>query len=376
MRLAYDATALLGPRTGVGVFTAEVLSRLAGRPGLDIVAFGVTWRGRSDLAAELPSGVDLVGRPMAARPLRAAWSHRDVPPIEWWTGPVDVVHGPNFVVPPSRGAATVVTIHDLTCVRHPELCTRDTLEYPGLIRRALRRGATVHAVSQFVADEVTVRVRRQPRSGGGHPQRGEPPGRAVGPARGHGSFHRVGPGGGRFVLALGTVEPRKDLPALVRAFDRLADGDPELRLVIAGPDGWAAEALGDAVAASPHRTRIVRTGWVDDERRQALLQAAAVYAYPSRYEGFGLPPLEAMANGTPVVATAVGALPEVLGDAAVLVEPGDVDALARALGDVLGDEALSAELVARGRQRVGHYPWATTADRLVALYGELAATNR
>lgn len=367
MRLAYDATALLGPRTGVGVFTAEILSRIAAREDLDIVAFGVTWRGRRTLDAEVPARVRVVHRPMAARPLRMAWARADAPPIQWWTGPVDVVHGPNFVVPPANGAASLLTVHDLTCLRFPELCTADTLEYPRLIRRALGRGATIHAVSQFVADEVlesfpigpdrVVVVPNGVRVSAGPTVPGE----------------GGGPAGPRFVLALGTVEPRKDLPLLVRAFDQVAAGDAEVRLVIAGLDGWGADALTDAVAASPHRDRIDRTGWVDERRRAALVRTASVYAYPSRYEGFGLPPLEAMAVGTPVVATAAGALPEVLGDAADLVAPGDADALAAALQLVLDDPGHAADLVARGRRQAARYSWDATADGLVDLYARLAA---
>jgi len=372
MRVAFDATALLGARTGVGVFTAEILSRLADQEGIDVIAFGVTWKGRADLAQALPPGVGLARRPMAARPLRAAWSHSNVAPIQWWTGPIDLVHGPNFVVPPSRRAASLVTVHDLTCVRFPELCTRDTLEYPGLIRRAIRRGATVHTVSQFVADEVTAHFAIAPD-------------RVVVIPNGVATTDDSAPReprertelapGGRYVLAVGTVEPRKDLPVLVQAFDLIADNDAEVRLVLAGPDGWGADALSEAIAASPHRSRIVRTGWVDDRRRRALVQHAAVYAYPSRYEGFGLPPLEAMAAGTPVVASSAGALPEVLGTGAELVPPGDVAALAVALGRVLDDEAFAASLVSRGHQKALDYSWDTTAGKLGELYTRLTTSG-
>jgi hypothetical protein len=152
MRVAFDATALLGRRTGIGNCTAEVIKRLP-RPDLDLVAFAVSARGAGALTTMVPTGVSTVTRPMAARPLRAAWRRNNHPKIEWWTGPVDVVHGPNFVVPPSR-AAEIVTVHDLTCVRFPELCTSDTLQLPSLIERAISRGAWVHTVSSFVADEV------------------------------------------------------------------------------------------------------------------------------------------------------------------------------------------------------------------------------
>jgi glycosyltransferase involved in cell wall biosynthesis len=370
VRVAFDATALLGARTGVGVFTHEVLDRLAGRDDLAVVAYGVTWRGRNALAAASPSGIRVARRPMPARPLRAAWSRFDRPPIEWFTGSVDLVHGPNFVVPPSRSAAELVTVHDLTCVRFPELCTADTLEYPGLIRRALDRGATIHVVSRFVGDEVrdafgveADRVLVIPN--------GVTPLVAIGPKTDAAAGARWA-GSDRYVLALGTVEPRKDLPTLVRAFDRLADDDPELRLVIAGPDGWGADALAAVVAASPYRDRVTRLGWVDDEQRAALVRGAAVFAYPSRYEGFGLPPLEAMAAGTPVVATTAGSLPEVLGDAAELVPVDDPDALAVAIDSVLGDTVRAEGLRQAGRERAAGFGWDATVESLVEVYARLA----
>ena len=373
LRLAYDATACLGARTGVGVFTEEVLARLGPRDDLDVTAYAVTWSGRGRLGSVVPEGVRVVTRPMAARPLREAWRRADVPPIEWWTGPVDVVHGPNFVVPPARHAARVVTVHDLTPVRFPELCTADTLAYPGLIRRALRGGAWIHTPSQFVADEVVEAF-------------GADPARVVAIPNG---VTEIGPdvtgrdaaegvrlaGSARYLLAIGTIEPRKDLPWLVDAFDVLAASHRDVSLVVAGPDGWGVADFERAVARAAHRARIVRLGWVGPDQRAALLRGATALAYPSRYEGFGLPPLEAMAAGVPVVATDAGALPEVLGDAAELVPVGAglaptarADALADALARVLDDDAHRARLVTAGRERAATYSWDATTARLVDLY--------
>ncbi|HEX2064563.1 MAG TPA: glycosyltransferase, partial [Acidimicrobiales bacterium] len=142
-------------------------------------------------------------------------------------------------------------------------------------------------------------------------------------------------GADRYILALGTVEPRKDLPALVRSFDLVASRDAGAHLVVAGPDGWGLEAFGAAVAAARHRSRIRRLGYVSGPEKAALLAGASVFAFPSIYEGFGLPALEAMAAAVPVVATAGGALPEVLGDGAVLVPVGDVEAMATAMRGLL-----------------------------------------
>lgn len=366
MRVAVDATALLGRPTGVGVMTREVIRGLAARPDVVASAFALSWRGRGDLQGQLPPGVRAVRRPMAARPLRTAWLKADLPPIEAWTGTVDVVHGPNFVVPPARRAVRVMTIHDLTFVRYPELCTRDTLGYPPLIRRAVAGGAWVHAVSDFVAAEVvetfgvaTDRVVVVPNGGIGDPVAGDP-------ARGQ---ERAG--SATYVLAVGTVEPRKDLPTLVRAFASLdPDAPDDLHLVIAGPDGWGVDALQLAIdECDPDtRSRIRRLGWVDDDVRADLLAGAAALAYPSLYEGFGIVPLEAMAAGTPVVTTTVGALPETVGDAALLVAPHDVDALSGALQQVLTDDDLRAELIRKGHHRVRSFSWTATTDGIVDLY--------
>ena len=361
LRVAIDATPLLGPRTGVGVFTHELLCHLPA-VGVEPVAYATSWRGRGRLAAAVPAGVEVCGRPQAARPLRMLWRRFDAPPIEWWSGRVDVVHGPNYVVPPARRAATLMTIHDLTFHHHPEMSTRDTLQYPGLIDRALRRGAWVHTESRFVAEEIRDHYSVDPE-------------RIVVVPLGVSALPDASPrrgqelaGGDRYVAAIGTVEPRKDLPLLVDAFDRLAGDDPELRLVIAGPDGWGADALAERIERSPHRDRIVRLGWVSDEDRSALLRGARVLAYPSRYEGFGFPPLEAMSVGTPVVTTAVGALPEVVGDAATMVEPADADALAGAIDTLLDGGPERDRLIGAGRDRAAHFSWEACARGLADLY--------
>jgi len=366
VRLALDVTALLGARTGIGVFTRELVGGLAARPGVDVVAYATSWRGRGALAGMLPHTV-AVGRPMAARPLRQAWRRLDVPPIEWFTGPVDVVHGPNYVVPPSRRAGRLVSIHDLTFVHHPELSTADTLEYPALLRRAIARGAWVHVDAGFVAAEVIAEY-------GADPDRVVVIPLAPNPVPdGDLAIGRALARRDRFVLALGTVEPRKDLPGLVAAFDALAQERPEVGLVVAGPDGWGAHALDEAIAASPFSDRIERLGWVDDHQRSSLLRAATALAYPSRYEGFGLPPLEAMSVGTPVVTTTAGALPETCGAGALLVPPGDVDALAAALASVLDDEDVAADLRRRGAARVGELSWTRTVDGLLDLYHRIGS---
>ena len=368
LRVAVDATPLLGPRTGVGRFCEGALGALGARPELDVDAFAVTWRRRRLLAPLVPAGVRVQQRSMPARPLHQAWAHTGGPAIEWFVGRADVVHGTNFVVPPTRRAARVVTVHDLTAVHFPELCDRSTLGYPGMIRRALADGAWVHTPSRFVAEEVVAafgvdpsRVRAVPH---GIPRPAAGPSPGVAPA--------LPPGTTRYVLAVGTVEPRKDYPGLVHAFTDVAGADPGLALVVAGADGWGAGAFHRAVAASPAAGRVVQLGFVPDAALAGWLAGAAVLAYPSVYEGFGFPPLEAMAVGVPVVATSAGAVPEVVGDAAVLVAPRDVDALAEALSRVLDDDDLRADLVGRGKRQSDGFSWQACAAGLSALYADAA----
>jgi glycosyltransferase involved in cell wall biosynthesis len=361
IQVALDATPLFGARTGVGMFTMGVLDALAARPDVEVVAYAVTWRGRGEVSQMLPSRrVRPARSPMAARPLRWAWTRWNLPPIEWWTGEVDVVHGTNFVVPPTSEAGEVVTVHDLTPVRFPELAHEDTLAYVPLIKRALERGALVHTPSTFIADEVVEYF-------GVDRERVHAVAEGI-PALPDVAADEQVAGGAPYILTIGTVEPRKDHPLLVRAFDAMAADAPDLHLVIAGGDGWGTAALADAMATAKHRDRIVRLGYVDDEARAGLLNGATVFAFPSVYEGFGLPPLEAMRADVPVVATAAGALPEVLGDAALIVPVGDVDELADALRRAVVDDALRRRLVDAGRIRVAGYSWARCAEGLVGVY--------
>jgi glycosyltransferase involved in cell wall biosynthesis len=364
LRLAVDGTPLLGYATGVGEVAHGVLDSLSGRPGVELVAYAVTFRGRAQLADRIPTGVRPATRTIPARLVRALWQRTDVPRVERWTGPVDVVHA-TLVGPPAR-SPVVLTIHDIGFIRFPELCTADALQYGRLIRRALDRGAFVHVTSKYVGGEVSEafgideqRLRHIPLgvrpSSGGDPERG-----------------RALAGTTRYLLALGTVEPRKNLPVLVRAFDKVASADPALHLVVAGADGWGVEEFRGAWSAAQHGNRVVRLGYVSDTQRRDLLAGARALAYPSRYEGFGLVPLEAMAAGIPVVASRAGALPEVLGDAAVLVDPDDAGGLAAALEHVSADETLRADLVRRGREWVARYTWERAGDEFLDLYRSLA----
>jgi len=373
VRVALDATPLLGHPTGVGAFCQGALAALAQRPGVDVRAYAVSWRRRRLVEARLPDGVEARQRPMPARPLHALWTRGDRPSLEWFIGATDVVHGTNFLVPPTGRAAAVVSVHDLTPLHHPELCNAATLAYPGLIRRALDRGAWVHTDSAFVAREVVEAFDADPsRVRVVNP--GIPDLPAPTPAAAAAVIRQfLPPGVERYCLAIGTAEPRKDLPGLVRAFGAVAERQPDVALVLAGPPGWGEQALVSAIAASGASEKIVRTGWVEQPDLAALLSRASLLAFPSLYEGFGFPPLQAMHAGVPVVATRAGSLPEVLGDGALLVEVGDHDGLVEALVSCLGDEGERRRLIAAGTAWSARYSWERCGDELEALYRDAAA---
>ncbi|HEX4979270.1 MAG TPA: glycosyltransferase family 1 protein [Acidimicrobiales bacterium] len=364
MRVAFDATPLLGNRTGVATLTGGLLRALVGVPNVEPVAYALSARGAWRLHDVVPPGVAACRRPLPATLLTRAWQKWDRPRVETLVGSVDVVHGTNFVVPPTKRAGAVVTVHDLAALRFPDLVEPASRRYPPAVSRAVRDGALVHVTTRAVADDVVELLGVEPdrvrvvASGVDAPRGGDP------------EAGRRLAGAERFVLALGTVEPRKALPDLVRAFDLVAerDGLRDVALVLAGPDGWGTDALLAAVDSSPARRRIRRLGRVDDADRADLLAGATLLAMPSRDEGFGYPPLEAMAAGLPVVATTAGALRESIGDAGVLVAPGDVDALAEAIAEVLTSDDARERLVEAGRERVARFSWESFARGMAVVY--------
>ena len=357
--VAVDVGSLIGRPTGVGRFTAELVQALEALPDPPaLVRYVLSGR------AALPPGV--VRLPYPARAALAAWGRADHPRGRRSLRGVDVVHGTNYVVPPT-GWPTVVTVHDCSPLTHPERVHPVVRAFVPVLRRAVAAGAWVHTPSLYVAAQVrellgATRVRAIPH-GAPRPLLAAGAARPLPPAL-------AALDGRSYVLALGTIEPRKNVPRLVAAFGAVADDHPDVALVLAGaagPDSPAVAAASERLAP-PVRARVVSTGWIDDATRERLLAGAALLAYPSLDEGFGLPLLEAFAASVPVAAAAAGALPEVAGNAALLVAPTDVDALAGALATVLDDEAVRSRLVAAGHVRLRQYDWAATAAAMVGLY--------
>jgi glycosyltransferase involved in cell wall biosynthesis len=351
MRVGLDATPLLGPRTGVGQYVARLVEALAvsGRVAeLRLVPF--TWRGAGALRSfaagvALPEGpapgvVRALRRRVPARALREAWARAGWPPVEWFAGPVEVFHATNFVAPPARRAGLVVTIHDLTFLRYPEMVTTASARYRTLVPAGLARGAVVCTPTAAVAAEVLEayqvpedRVVVTPLGVGPSWLATEPPDAAWLAARGLPE---------RYLLFVGSREPRKNLRTLLAAYRELLAAAAPPPLVLVGPPGWGDEPdLASLPAGSVHTP-----GYLGDGEMPRVFAGAAALAYPSWYEGFGLPALEALACGTPVVAADVPALREVLGDQAELVDPGDAGALASALAKAVESGGAAGRLAA------------------------------
>ncbi|GIU85324.1 MAG: glycosyl transferase [Acidimicrobiales bacterium] len=367
LEVLMDVTALAGTRTGVGHFTDAVCRHLARDPRVALTTIAFTWHGRSQIEEALPEGVRHCRVPVPARPARIVWTRSKRPPVDWVAGRHDVFYGPNYFAPPTRGAS-VVSVHDLTFWLYPDLAHPATLEFARLVALAAERGSWFHTAANAVAEQIEQAF---PAAAGRVvvvPD-GVTPVPEADPAEG-----RRLAGADRYILSVGTIEPRKNFPTLVRAFDLLANRLPDVGLVIAGPPGWDGGELERTVASADAGDRIRLLGWVTDRQRAALFRGASVFAFPSLYEGFGLPPLEAMTAGVPVVASDAGSLPEVLGDAAILVPPKDVGLLAESLLGVLSDDELAATLVAKGSQRVASYTWERCVDGLVQLFERARAT--
>jgi glycosyltransferase involved in cell wall biosynthesis len=380
MKIALDATPLLGPRTGIGRYVEGLAGALAGLAGPEpesVALVPFSWRGTGDLRSAAPSGPRVrPGRRRApARLLQAAWGRFPWPPVEWLSGPVDVFHATNFVAPPTRRAATVVTIHDLTYLKYPEMVTDASARYRRLVPRALDRGAVVCTPTAAVAAEVAEEYHLPPERLVVTPLGVDPTWRQATPPdptwlATHGLPDR-------YLLFVGSQEPRKNLPTLLGAYRELirtrvvavgngptATDEPGIPpLVLVGPPGWG-ETL-DTVGLPPGAIRT--PGYLPAPDLARVVAGATALAFPSWYEGFGLPALEALACGTPVVAADLPALREVLGDQAELVAPGDPAALADALARTLEDPGDEDARAAR-RARAAGFTWENCAQATLGAY--------
>jgi len=377
VKVALDATAVPDLPGGAGRYVVDLSAALAIRRDVDLTLV-CRRHDKSRWEATAP-GATVVAAAPRPRPLRLGWEQAVLPGLLARNG-VQVHHGPHYTMPLRSGRPTVVTVHDLSLVEHPEWHHRSKVAFfGGALRLAMARADAVIAVSEATAEGFRRQVAKRFRSAA---SKRDLPIHVIHHGVDHERFHSrataadaalVAALGVRapYVLFLGTLEPRKDVVSLVRAFSRLAPRHRDLRLVLAGSPGWGREAVEAAVAASPVGKRILRTGYVAHEAVAALLRAAAVVAYPSLDEGFGLPALEALACGAPLVTTTGSAMEEVAGGAASLVAPGDEIGLAEALEEALAGGAAVDERCRQGLTIATGYTWSASAAAHAAVYHSL-----
>jgi glycosyltransferase involved in cell wall biosynthesis len=367
-----DYRPALRERSGVGEYTHQIARALiaasaTGEHGdrLRLTLFSSSWKDRFVAADEL-AGAGIVDRRVPVRVLNLAWHRLEWPSVETFAGDrFDVTHSLHPLLMPARSAAQIVTIHDLNFLQHPERTRAEIRrDYPALARRHAQRADRVIVPSQFTAGEVRrlfdVPAERISVCSPGAPVWAPRSADAT---------------GGSYVLFLGTLEPRKNLGALLDAYERLVARRPVPPLVLAGRAIDGSRQWLDRIARPPLEGRVRHIGYVDPARRRELYEGAGVLVQPSFEEGFGLPVLEAMTMGVPVVAANRGALPEVLGDAGQLVEPEAPDQIAMAIERVVDDPRFAAESAARGLERARHFTWSRAAHNTIAAY-KLAVENR
>lgn len=354
MRIVVDVSPLSHQRTGVGNYVrgslAGIAEAAAGRH--ELVAFApASARGRRAIEASL-DGIALVRRlPVlpAAHAARTAWSRLGWPPVELLVGRLDVFHFSDWMYPPQRGGLRSTMVHDLVPLRFPQWVHPRTARMHGAKYRHAARACDVVIVnSRYTAEDVaeTLGVPRD-RIHVAHP----------------GVDAAFSPEGERadlgrpYALTVATLEPRKNLGTLVEAYRRM--GSTELALAVVGAAGWGEQPALEAPG-------VVRLGYTPPEELPRLYRGASVFVYPSRFEGFGMPVLEAMACGVPCVASAHPSLDEACGDAALRADPEDPDALAAAIGEAL---ARRDELVPRGIEHARRFTWRACGEAHLRAWG-------
>jgi glycosyltransferase involved in cell wall biosynthesis len=311
--------------------------------------------------------------------LRTPPHHR----LEGWLLPAELVglrlallHSPDVVVPAAWRGCSVATVHDVDFLRHPERLSTEACRYYSGVHRTVRRAERVIAVSEHTRRELDALTEVLPDRIRVVPNAIAPRYFAAGDPAQDRRVLRVHGLQQPYLLYVSTIEPRKNVGTLLQAFRRLRDEYRDVHLVLAGADGWLSKATYDQVDQLGLRGLARFLGFVPDADLPALYRGAAVLAHPAWDEGFGLTPLEAMACGTPVVASSAGALPEVLGSAAAFAPPDDPAAWAVRLGSILDQPALRAGLVEAGRRRAGAFTVERQAVETLAVYRQALAERR
>jgi len=362
MRIALDARLLYYQQAGIAQYTQRLLTALA---EIDHENEYVVLQSRKD-RRRLVSAANFRRHPLWTPPHHRL--EQLTLPLELAPLRLDVLHSPDFIPPLRRNCRAVITVHDLAFLLFPGLLTAESQRYYGQIRQAVHSAEAIIAVSASTKRDLIAHTAAPAAKITVVYEAAGPAFRPVTDAAALAAVRQkygLPPG---FVLFIGTIEPRKNLPTLLQAWAQTRHSSLVTRhsLVIGGKPGWLYEET--IAQARELGTAVQFIGGVLPEDLPALYSAARLFVLPSVYEGFGLPVLEAMACGTPVVCSNASSLPEVAGDAALLVEPHDVDGLAAALQRALSDEALRRQMIERGLAQAARFSWEKAARETLAVY--------
>ncbi len=371
MRIGIDYTAAAHQGAGIGRYTRALVKALTRLDRGNEYRLFVAGRGGPHGQMQWPSNVRLRIVPLSQRNLTRIWHRLRLPlPVEAFIGSLDLFYSPDFVLPPVLRARTLLTVHDLSFVRYPQTADPRLYRYLNVaVPRSVGRADHVLADSENTARDLAelwdVPVDKVSVLYSGVEPRFRPVTDTAELARVRDRYDLPQ----NFIFTVGTLQPRKNYERLIRAFSRLS-ATPEghsQRLVVAGGKGWLYESIFDSVRELGLDNRVLFPGFVHDEDLPALYTLADLFVFPSLYEGFGLPVLEAMACGTPVICSEASSLPEVAGDAALSVDPLDVEGWSQAMGQALNDEELRRRLVARGLAQARRFTWERAAGELLRL---------
>lgn len=376
-----DVTAAVTQGGGIGRYTRELVRAVVDR-GDDLKFRLFSARPPAELPVPDPvpraPHVRYCSAPLSDRWLYRLWYRLRLPlSIQWFTGRLDLFHSPDFVLPPVRGdVPTLLTVHDLSFVHYPQTFTPALVHYLNrVVPWSVSRATHILADSQATRDDLQAIWDVPPAkitvlySGVGRHFRPATDGPALAAVR-----RRYKLGNAPYLLSVSTLQPRKNYNMLIRAFRPVAARHPH-RLVIAGGKGWLYEDVLAEVQRQGLEGRVHFAGFVGDADLPTLYSGADLFVFPSLYEGFGLPLLEAMACGVPVLTSTASSLPEVAGEAAVQLSPHDQEAWSAAMIRLLADEQRRAHLAAAGFARVEHFTWERAARRLHRLYRELLGSS-
>ncbi len=357
-------TPTLGTRTGIGHVVHHMYESFKSSMEIQLRGYTLSLKAKS-FADQLPK--DNIFIPYPATVLLTAWKSTHRFDLSKQFQDVDIVHATNYLAPPTK-KPLLITIHDLTMLKYPELVSSQVRSLSNVIKKRLKDGAFVHVPSEAIKkdvleyfgvaidDETKIHVvpfalpklvNSKPSEQIQELSEGEP-----------------------YIVCIGALEPRKNHVRLISAFEKVHKEHPHVRLMLVGPPGPASEKITQQIELlSPSaRSKVAVLGKVSDADRTFLLKNAHLLAYPSIYEGFGLPLLEAMATDTPILTSSEGSLPEIARDAAHFVNPFDEDDIAEGIIKLLDDEKLRDQLVTKGKLQAKNYSWEQTTSKLTEVY--------